>query len=108
MMEANRDNPYLQIEAVRKVMQRKMTAYYAYHAELINTGKVNADIHFIGADHVQPLPEWLSSWQEGTTGTVVEHQGRGKHDEMLYGELAEMNGRLITDIVHSDSLKQHI
>ncbi|MEC0235534.1 amino acid adenylation domain-containing protein [Paenibacillus kribbensis] len=108
LMEANRDNPYLQIEAVRKGMQRKMTAYYAYHAELINTGKVNADIHLIGADHVQPLPEWLSSWQDGTTGTVVEHQGRGKHDEMLYGELAEINGRLITDIVHSDSLKQHI
>ncbi|WP_068503153.1 non-ribosomal peptide synthetase [Paenibacillus kribbensis] len=108
LMEANRDNPYLQIEAVRKGMQRKMAAYYAYHAELINTGKVKADIHFIGADHVQPLPEWMSSWREGTMGVLVEHQGCGKHDEMLYGAMAEMNGRLIADIAQSGSLKQHI
>ncbi|MFC7559149.1 hypothetical protein ACFQY3_09305 [Paenibacillus farraposensis] len=50
-------NPYLQIEAVRKGIQRKMTAYYAYHAELLNTEKIMADIHFIGSEHVQPLPE---------------------------------------------------
>ncbi|MCC3380316.1 hypothetical protein ACFQ5D_07850 [Paenibacillus farraposensis] len=41
---------------------------------------------------------FLAGWSERT---VVEHQGRGKHAEMLHGAMAEINGRQIAGIVQS-------
>ncbi|PZE20565.1 non-ribosomal peptide synthetase [Paenibacillus xerothermodurans] len=106
LMEANQDNPYLQINSVREGIARKVTAYYSYFIELINTGHVRAEIRCIRSDQDISLPAWMGSWQEATTGTFQEHQGFGQHDEMLNGDMVKQNAELIGAILQERLVKQ--
>ncbi|WP_307893312.1 non-ribosomal peptide synthetase [Bacillus swezeyi] len=99
LMEANKDNEYLQIKAVAEGIAKKMGAYYSYFVNLIHQGRVGADIHFIQSEHTNPLPAWLSSWKEGTRASYHEYQGCGKHDEMLAEGFAGRNAELIKSIL---------
>jgi surfactin family lipopeptide synthetase C/lichenysin synthetase C len=37
----------------------------------------------------------MCSWQAATSSSYLEHQGFGKHDEMLQGSFAELNAELM-------------
>ncbi|WP_047151739.1 non-ribosomal peptide synthetase [Aneurinibacillus tyrosinisolvens] len=106
LMEVNKDNPYLQIESIHEGIVRKMSAYYTYFVELINTGQIGAQIHFIRSDTDFSLPQWMSSWQEATTASYQEHQGYGKHDEMLQGRFVDSNAKLIGYILQGGLIKK--
>jgi amino acid adenylation domain-containing protein len=106
LMEANKDNTYLQIESIRQGIVRKMTASYAYFVKLINSGQVSAQIHLICSDNGLSMPQWMSSWQAATSGSYREHQGFGKHDEMLQGRFAEANAALMCRIMQERLVNQ--
>jgi surfactin family lipopeptide synthetase C/lichenysin synthetase C len=95
LMEANKDNAYLQMESIRQGIVRKLGTSYTYFVNLINTGLVSAQIHLIRSDNGVTVPQWMSSWQAATTGSYREHQGFGKHDEMLQGSFAESNAEIM-------------
>lgn len=102
LMEANKDNPYLQVEAIRQGFLRKMNAYYTYYVELMLSGRIAAEIHLIQAQNEgsEPsLPAWLSAWEEATTSSFLMHQGYGKHDEMLQGHPVSFNAAIIGQIL---------
>jgi amino acid adenylation domain-containing protein len=106
LMEVNKDNPYLEIESIRQGIVRKMKAYYSYFVELVNTGQIGAQIQFIRSETVLSLPPWMSSWQEATTASYREHQGYGKHDEMLQGSAVQQNAEIIGQILQKRMIKQ--
>jgi surfactin family lipopeptide synthetase C/lichenysin synthetase C len=106
LMEANKDNTYMQIESIRQGIVRKLGASYAYFVNLINTGQVSAQIHLIRSDNSVSIPQWMSSWQAATTGSYREHQGFGKHDEMLQGSFAESNAELMRMILQERLVNQ--
>ncbi|TDF92726.1 non-ribosomal peptide synthetase [Paenibacillus piri] len=106
LMEANKDNAYLQIESVRYGIARKMSASYTFFVNLINTGQVRAQIHLIRSDGGAPIPHWMCSWQTATTGSYREHQGFGQHDEMLQGGFAESNAQLMRRILQERLVNQ--
>jgi surfactin family lipopeptide synthetase C/lichenysin synthetase C len=95
LMEVNKDNAYLQMESIRQGIFRKMGTSYTYFVNLINTGQVSAQIHLIRSDNSVSIPQWMSSWQTATTGSYREHQGFGKHYEMLQGSFAESNAEIM-------------
>jgi thioesterase domain-containing protein len=95
LMEANQDNPFLEIESVRQGFLGMVTAYYTYYVNLIHSGQVQAPIHLIQSEKAVTLPSWMSSWSDATAAYYEEHQGYGKHDEMLQGDSASLNARLI-------------
>jgi lichenysin synthetase C len=99
LLQANQHNPYLQLESVRQGFAGKLTAYYTYYVELINTGKVQSPIDFIQSESAVPLPNWMSSWKEATASHYEEFQGYGKHDELLQGHSAPANVGLIRRIL---------
>lgn len=105
LMEANKDNPYLQMDAIRKGISRKMKVYYTYFVELVNTGNVQGQIHLIKSESDLYLPKWMSPWEEATTESYREQQGYGKHDEMLQVEFIEKNARIIRRILQEGKLK---
>jgi len=92
------------METIRKGISRKMKAYYTYFVELINNGKVHADIHMIESENDLILPEWMSSWEEATTAFYKAQQGYGKHDEMLQSGFIERNAKLIRRILRERKL----
>jgi surfactin family lipopeptide synthetase C/lichenysin synthetase C len=106
LMEANKDNAYLQVESIRQGIVRKMGASYTYFVNLINTGQVSAQIHLIRSDNGVSIPLWMSSWQSATTGSYREHQGFGKHDEMLQGSFTESNAELMRMILQERLVNQ--
>jgi amino acid adenylation domain-containing protein len=106
LMEANKDNSYLQIESIRQGIVRKLGTSYAYFVNLINTGEVSAQIHLIRSENGVPIPQWMCSWQAATTGSYREHQGFGVHDEMLQGSFAESNAELMRLILQERLVNQ--
>ncbi|MBG9913393.1 peptide synthetase [Bacillus sonorensis] len=99
LLEANKENEYLRIEAVAEGIARKLKSYYSYFVSLINNGQVSTDIHFIKSEYQKPLPSWLSSWKEGTRASYQEYQGYGKHDEMLAEDFVKRNTEIIRQIL---------
>jgi surfactin family lipopeptide synthetase C/lichenysin synthetase C len=95
LMEANKDNAYMQIESIRQGIVRKLGTSYDYFVNLINTGEVSAQIHLIRSENGVSIPQWMCSWQAATSSSYLEHQGFGKHDEMLQGSFAELNAELM-------------
>ncbi len=99
LMEANKDNEYMKIKAVADGIAKKMTAYYSYFVNLVHQGTVSSEIHLIKSEQAKPLPEWLSSWKEGTASSYDEYQGAGRHDEMLADGFVKTNADLIRQIL---------
>lgn len=99
LMEANKDNEYMKIKAVADGIAKKMTAYYSYFVNLVHQGTVSSEIHLIKSEQAKPLPEWLSSWKEGTASSYEEYQGAGRHDEMLADGFVKTNADLIRQIL---------
>jgi amino acid adenylation domain-containing protein len=98
LMEANQDNPFLEIESVRQGFQGKVSAYYTYYVNLIHSGQVQAPIHLIQSETAVALPSWMASWSGATLAYYEKHQGYGKHDDMLQGDSALRNAKLIRRI----------
>ncbi|MGG6314126.1 non-ribosomal peptide synthetase [Paenibacillus macerans] len=98
LMEVNRDNPYLQNEANRQGLLRKMKGYYTYYVELVLHGRIAAEIVLLQAEQegsATPLPVWLADWKDATSAAYAEHRGYGKHDEMLQGQALPLNASII-------------
>lgn len=99
LLKANEENIKLESESIRQGISQKMTSYYAYYVELINKGQVHAPLHLIKSETELTLPPELSSWEEATTGIYLEHQGYGKHEEMLQASFAKVNAKIIEGIL---------
>lgn len=95
LLEVNKNNEYMQIEAVAEGIAGKLEAYYSYFVGLIHQGQVDSDIHFIQSESQKPLPVWLSSWKEGTRASYREYQGYGTHDEMLADGFVKQNAEIV-------------
>ncbi|WP_268795459.1 non-ribosomal peptide synthetase [Paenibacillus sp. Leaf72] len=107
LMEANKQNIALQIDAVREGIVRKTAAYYKYYVEWIAEGQVHTSIHLIQSETAFTLSSELSSWKRAAgTGEYVEHQGFGKHGEMLQGGFARLNAQTIRFLLKRRPVKK--
>jgi len=72
--------------------------YAHYHGDLINSGSIDANIHFItsvDSEIEDPATEWLYS----TTSSYEVYEGSGIHKDMLKDEALLKNGQIINDIL---------
>ncbi|WP_432403712.1 amino acid adenylation domain-containing protein [Wukongibacter sp. M2B1] len=72
--------------------------YAHYHGELINSGIIAANIHFITSvetEVVDPAAEWRNS----TSSIYKVYEGDGIHKDMLKDEALLKNGRIINYIL---------
>ncbi|MGQ9007785.1 non-ribosomal peptide synthetase [Bacillus stercoris] len=96
-------------EAVREKVIKKKRNYQAYWAQLLNEGRIKANIHFIeaGIQTETSGHTGLTKW-EGACGTYSEYTGFGAHKDMLEGTYAEKNADIILDIIDKIALNNAI
>lgn len=99
LLAVNKDHPTLQDDTVRTGIASKLKAYYTYFVELINEGKVEGNIHLLRSESSKPLPDQMASWETATAGAYQVYQGLGIHEEMLFGQNAEINGKHIHQLL---------
>ena len=94
-------DPYLreffQNVSQREEIAKKMQNFLVYHNQLINQGRVQAEIHLIQSS--QYTLYYKSSWSNATTGKYAEYIGSGHHTEMLDSEHLGINIGLIRSIL---------
>ncbi|MBI4538726.1 MAG: hypothetical protein HY704_04345 [Gemmatimonadetes bacterium] len=106
-------NQYLSDPRFRQISADKETArrffdcfmaYSRYHASLADEGAIDADIHLIlseSSDETQ-----ADGWREVTSGSVRIYRGSGRHDQMLDPENAQINGRILEEILSGPQISQ--
>lgn len=77
-------------------IQRKYTAYFS---ELINYGKVKANIHLIKSTEKYSIID--NGWSEYTTSSFYKYSGIGKHEDMLIDPInLKYNMKIINKILY--------
>ncbi|WP_024120185.1 surfactin non-ribosomal peptide synthetase SrfAC [Bacillus halotolerans] len=104
LMNVNRDNEALNSEAVKQGLKKKTQAFYSYYVNLISSGQVKADIDLLTSDIDFEMPEWLSSWEEATTGAYRVKKGFGTHAEMLQGECLDRNAGILREFLNKQTI----
>ncbi|WP_434813447.1 surfactin non-ribosomal peptide synthetase SrfAC [Bacillus halotolerans] len=104
LMNVNRDNEALNSEAVKQGLKKKTHAFYSYYVNLISSGQVKADIDLLTSDLDFEMPEWLSSWEEATTGAYRVKKGFGTHAEMLQGECLDRNAGILREFLNKQTI----
>lgn len=92
---------------LREKVYRQIQAYYRYSGQVVETGRVDADLHVILSEnaitehrdeHGRPVADTYK-WKELTTGAFEIHSGFGGHNEMLYEPALERNADVIQSIL---------
>ncbi|MBU9709582.1 amino acid adenylation domain-containing protein [Paenibacillus sp. AK121] len=81
-------------ELLNETYQRKMIAYAVYGNQLVNTEKVQANIHgfdAVGSETVKGTGDNRLLWKDATQGSYEEHSLIGNHYELLEPGFIEEN-----------------
>ncbi|NBD27993.1 non-ribosomal peptide synthetase, partial [Paenibacillus glycinis] len=90
----------------REQIEHKHKQYKTYVDNLINEGRIRADIHSIQSDKIPLAPVQVqedksNAWGSMTTGIYRTYAGTGQHHNMLTEAYIEHNGGLIKQILCS-------
>jgi len=72
---------YFKIDKVKEDLKDKISKYYIFHAETVNSGILDTNIHVIQSEYTDE--EAINSWKDSITGTFKIHDGSGSHNMML-------------------------
>ncbi|MGG1640083.1 amino acid adenylation domain-containing protein [Paenibacillus sp. NRS-1782] len=85
-------------ELLNETYQRKMIAYAVYGNQLVNTERVQANIHgfvAVGSETVRGIGDNRLLWKDATQGSYEEHSLIGSHYELLEPGFIEENVKSI-------------
>jgi thioesterase domain-containing protein/acyl carrier protein len=91
---------YTDEEAIYDIAYKKVEKGGQYLMDMVNSGKVDANIHMIRTDKEHKiLLDHKKRWKLRTTKNYSEERGKGKHLTMLEGENLISNSKLLDDMI---------
>lgn len=101
---------YIPNEEIKRFVLEKAKKNLLYMDQLVNEGEISADIHLIrrGTEKSsielsylqgEDLSCEIDSWEKSTKGKLYEYQGYGAHFDMMQGDYAKENARIIEKIL---------
>lgn len=99
----NLNIPYI-VKHISQKVQSKLENYIPYWNDLVNKGKINANIHFISCsnenkDEYEIRLNEADKWKDLTNKKFKIYQGYGEHGEMVNGDYSKLNAQLIINIL---------
>lgn len=91
------------LESIEENIQKKSEAFIPYWNNLVNNGKISANIHFLTAKDLKDSKKAeITKWSNLTRNKFIVYKGYGEHGEMLEGEFGKLNAQIVNHILKED------